>query len=116
MSYEDLEEARAERAAKKAAKEVKKSEKEAKKAAKEAKKVASATLEAEEDITGKKKRGRKRKSGTPGADIPEPKAKVARISETQVTEGEQEAGAPEPKAPVAWMCERQVEEDEIALE
>jgi hypothetical protein len=55
MSYEDLEKARAERAAKEAAKE-------AKKAAKEAKKVASITLGAEGATAGKKKRGRKRKS------------------------------------------------------
>lgn len=52
MSYEDLEEARAKRAAKDAAK-----------------------------AKGKGKRGRKRKSSTPDADASEPKAKVARTSE-----------------------------------
>lgn len=71
MSYEDLEKARAERTVK-----------EAKKGAKEVKKVAT---------TGKRKRGRKRKSP-------------------------QDTGAPEPKAKVARMSEAQVEEDEIAPE
>jgi hypothetical protein len=116
MSYEDLEKARAERAAKEAAKEVKRAQKEAKEAAKEAKIFASATLEAEENTAGRKKRGWKRKTTTSRADAPKPKAKVARISETQVTESEQEADASEPKAPVAWICERQVEEYEIAPE
>jgi hypothetical protein len=88
MSYENPEKARAERAAKEAAKKVKKAEKEAKKAAKEAKKVASARPEAEEATAGKKKRGRKRKSGALGADVLKPKVKLARISETQVAEGE----------------------------
>jgi hypothetical protein len=64
MSYEDLEEARAKRAAKDAAK-----------------------------AKGKGKLGRKRKSPAPEADVPGPKAKVARTSE-----------APEPvRAPVARM-------------
>ncbi|KAF2177378.1 hypothetical protein K469DRAFT_603436, partial [Zopfia rhizophila CBS 207.26] len=53
MSYEDLEEARAKRAAKE--------------------KAAAGK--------GKGKRGRKRKSPAPEADSPEPKAKVARMSE-----------------------------------
>ena len=52
MSYEDLEEARAKRAEKEAVNEAK----------------------------GKGKRGRKRKSAVPEADAPEPKVKVARIS------------------------------------
>jgi hypothetical protein len=56
MSYEDIEEARAKRAAKEA-------------------------------TAGKGKRGRKRKS-PPEAGAPEPKAKVARISEAQVAEDE----------------------------
>ncbi|KAF2804390.1 uncharacterized protein BDZ99DRAFT_491192 [Mytilinidion resinicola] len=104
MTYEDLEKARAERAlkdAKKAKKEAKKAEKEAKKAAKEAKNVASAALEAEEAATGKKTRGRKRKSAASGVDVAEPTAKVVRRSETQVAEGEQEVGAPEPKIKAA---------------
>jgi hypothetical protein len=67
MSFEDLEKARAERAAKEAAKEAKKAEKEAEKAAKEAKKVASATPVAEEAAAGKGKRGRKHKGAAPGA-------------------------------------------------
>ena len=53
MSYEDLEEPRAERADKEAAKEAK----------------------------GKDKRGRKRKSAALEADTPEPNAKVVRMSE-----------------------------------
>ena len=129
MSYEDLEKVRAERAAKEAAKEAKKAEKEAKKAAKEAKKVASATTAVEEATAGKGKRVRKRKSPTE-ADTPEPKAKVARMSDTQAVEaGASEpsqapvarmrdrqvtvAGAPEPKAPVARMSDRQVAEDRV---
>jgi hypothetical protein len=69
MSYEDIEEARAKRAAKEQAK-----------------------------AKGKGKRGRKRKSPALEADAPEPKARVARMSE-----------APEPaRAPVAWMSEVQV--------
>jgi hypothetical protein len=105
MSYEDLEKAKAERAvketakeaqkakreakkakreAKKAEKEAKKAEKEAKKAEKEAKKAAK---EAEEATAGKSARGRKRKSPA-AADAPEPKAKVARMSVTQVAEDE----------------------------
>jgi hypothetical protein len=105
MSFEDLEKARAERAAKAVAKEAKKAKTEAKKAAKEAKKVASATPDAEEATAGKKKGGRKRKSGALEADAPEPKTKVARISETQVAEAEQEGEiAEEPRrAPMARM-------------
>jgi hypothetical protein len=89
MSYEDLEKARAERAVK-----------ELKKAAKEAKKVASATTEGVEASAGKGRRGRKRNSSEE-AGTPEPKAKITRISETQVEEYEI---APESwKAPVARM-------------
>lgn len=82
MSYEDLEKARAERALKEAAKETKKAAKEAKQGSKEVKKVATAC---------KGKGGRKR-------------------------QGPEEAGAPEPKAKVARMSEAQVDEDEIARE
>ena len=85
MSYEDLQEARVERVTKKAAKE-------AKKAAKEAKRVATAAL-AVEEANGDKKRGRKRKNATSGGDAPELTAKVARMSEIQVAEGEQEGSA-----------------------
>ena len=83
MSYEDLEKAKADRAAKKAAKE-------AKKAAKEPR----------EATAGKSTRGRKCKSSAE-ANSPEPKAKVARMSGTQVAENET---APTPwRAPVARM-------------
>lgn len=91
MSYEDLEKARAERALKEAAKEAKRAAREAKEGAKEVQKVATA---------GKGKLGRKRKSPEE-AGAPEPKAKVARMSEAQVEEDEI---APEPwRAPVARM-------------
>ena len=93
ISYKGLEKARAERAAKEAAKEAKKAKKEAKKAAKEV----------EEATTGKKKlrwskitqRKSPEKSGTP-----EPKAKLARMSEAQA----EVENAPEPwRALVARM-------------
>src|SRR5271156_2530429 len=71
MSFEDLERAKAERAAKEAAQE-------AKKAAKEAKAATA----------GKNPRGRKRKSTATEADTPEPKAKAARMSDAQVAEAE----------------------------
>ena len=105
MSYEGLEKARAERAAKEAAKEAKKAEKEAQKAAKESEEVASVTAKVEEATAGKKKLGRnkrtqKRKSPEE-AGPPEPMAKVARISEAQV---EEYKTASEPwRAPVARM-------------
>jgi hypothetical protein len=90
MSYEELEKAKVERAAKETAKEAKKAKREAKKAAKEA----------EEATPGKNTRGRKRKSSAE-ADAPEPKAKVARKSGTQFAEDET---APTPwRAPVARM-------------
>lgn len=112
MSYEGLEKARAERAAKEAAKEAKKTEREAKKSEKEAKKVtkeaeevASARLVVEEATAGKKKLDRnkitqKRKSPE-AAGILEPEAKVSRMSEAQVKEDEI---VPESwRAPVARM-------------
>jgi len=78
MSYEDLEEARAKRADKEAAKEAK----------------------------GKGKRGRKRKSAALEADVPEPNAKVVRMSE-----------APPPaRASVVQMNGTLVAEDEIVPE
>jgi hypothetical protein len=73
MSYEDLEKARAERAAKRAATEAKKAEKQAKKAVKEAQKSAAATPAAEEAEAGKRKRGRKRKTAPSEADTAGPK-------------------------------------------
>jgi hypothetical protein len=121
MSYEDLEKARAERAAKEAAKEAKKAEKKANKAAKEAKKVASATPEAEEATAAKGKRGRKRKSPIE-ADAPEVDAPEVDASESgkrkrgQKRKSPEEAGTPEPKAKFTRMSEAQVEEDEIAPE
>jgi hypothetical protein len=85
MSYEDLEEARAQRAAKKAAKEAKKAAKEVKDAEKEAKDAEKESKKAAKEVekeakkaatAGKSTRGRKRK-GPAEADVLEPKAKVA---------------------------------------
>ena len=95
MSYKGLEKARAERAAQEAAKKAKKDERGAEKAAKEA----------EEVTADKRKLGRNKiiqKGKRPEeADVPEPKAKVARMSEAQV---EEDKIAPEPwRAPVAPM-------------
>lgn len=104
MSYEDLEKARTERAAKVA-----------KKAAKGPKNVASTALQVEEATIGKTKRGQKRKSATAGVDVLGPKAKVARINEREVAEGEQGASTPEPRAKVARMSETQVQEDKLML-
>jgi hypothetical protein len=90
MSYEDLEEARVKRAAKDSAK--------AKGKGKRGRKPKSPGPETEEATAGKGKCNRKRKSPAPDADAPEPRAKVARMSE-----------APEPArasgqvAPVARM-------------
>ncbi len=89
MRYEDLEKARAEHAAKEAEKEARK-----------AKKILRASPTAEEATVGKGKRGRKHKSRA-GADVPEPKAKMAHMGQTQVEGGEI---ASEPwRAPVARM-------------
>lgn len=103
MSYEGLEKARAERAAKeamkeakKAEREAKKAEKEAKRAAKEAEEVASAIPEVEEATAGKKI--------------------LSRNKITQKGKSPEQAGAPQPKAKVARMSEAQVEEDKIAPE
>lgn len=73
MSYKNLKKARAKRAEKEAAKE-------AKDKGKCGQKCKSATLEAEEATADEANRGRKRKSTVPEADAPEPKVKVARIS------------------------------------
>ena len=99
MSYEGLEKARAERAAKDAAKEAKKALRESKKAEKEAKKVtkeveevARARLEVEKATLGKKKLDQnettQKRNSSETADMPEPKAKVARINEVQIREDE----------------------------
>ena len=93
MSYEGLEKARAERAAKEAAKEAKKAEREAKKAAKEV----------EEATAGKKKLRRSRvtqRKSPEEAGAPEPNAKGARMSEAQV---EVEIALESWRAPVARM-------------
>ena len=73
ISYKDLEAVREKRAEKDAAKE-------AKGKGKRGRKCKSAMPEADEATADKAKRGRKRKSAVPEADTPEPKAKVARIS------------------------------------
>ena len=95
MSYEGLEKARAERAAKEAVIETKKAEKEAKRAEKEAKKstkeveeVASAIPEVKEVTAGRKKLGQKktiqRGKSPKEAGVPEPKAKVPQMDEARV--------------------------------
>ena len=90
MSYEGLEKARTERAAKEAAKEAKNT----KKAEKETKKAAK---EAEEATPGKSTRRRKRKSPAE-ADAPELQAKVARKSGIQDVKDE--------NAPTTWRAPR----------
>ena len=105
MSYEGLEKARAERAAKEAAKEAKKAKREAKKAEKEAEEVASAIPEVEKATRGKKNLSRnkvtQKRMSPEEAGVPDLKAKVARMNEAQVEEDEI---APEPwRAPVARM-------------
>jgi hypothetical protein len=84
MSYEDLEKAKAERAAKKTAKEATKAEKAVKKTLREAnnaeKEAKRAADEVEEAITGKSTRGQKRKRPA-AVDALEPKAMVPRGSE-----------------------------------
>ena len=103
MNYEDLEEARAKRAEKEAAKE-------AKGKGKRGRKCQSATPEADEATADKAKRGRKRKTAVPEADAPEPKVKVARISNAPESargsvaqmSGTQVMPDP-PRAPVARM-------------
>ena len=77
MSYEDLEKAKAERVANEAAKVAKKAKREAKKAEKKAGKAAK---EAEKATTGKRTRGRKRKSAVI-VEAHGPIAKMERISE-----------------------------------
>jgi hypothetical protein len=96
MSYEDLEKARAERDVK----DAEKAEKQARKAIKEA----------EGATVGKNARGRKRKSAVLEAVATEPMAKVARISERQVTEVEQ-GDAQELRAKVARTSKARAEED-----
>jgi hypothetical protein len=107
MSYEDLEKAKAERAAKETAKEAKKAERAVKKAVREAKnaekETKKAAREAEQATTGKSTRGRKRKRSEV-EDVPEPKAKVARMSEVSEPVGFQmDWWSEERVAPVARM-------------
>ncbi len=89
MSYEDLEKARAERAAK-----------EAEKVAGKTKKDLYAIPTAEKAIGSKGKRDRKRMSRVE-ADAPEPKAKMARTSQIQIEGGE--VASELWRAPVARM-------------
>jgi hypothetical protein len=106
VRYEDLEKARAERAVK----DAKKAEVQARKAAKEAGKVASAIPEAKRATVGKTARGRKRKSAVLEAVAAVLTAKVAQISERQITEVEQ-GDAQEPRAKVAQTSKARAEED-----
>ncbi|KAF2732124.1 hypothetical protein EJ04DRAFT_566217 [Polyplosphaeria fusca] len=84
MTWEDLEKARGEHAAKEAAKV----EKKAKTTAREAKKVAKTALRLKDAATGEEKRGRKRMAATSGTDPLEPRAKVARINDGQIKQNE----------------------------
>ena len=99
MSYKGLKKVQAERAAKEATKEAKKAVREAKKAEKEAKKAAK-----EEATVSKKKLRRSKitqRKSPEKAGTPEPKVKLARMSEGQVIEDEI---VPESwRAPVARM-------------
>ena len=79
MSYEDLENARVERAAKEAKKEAASEARKAREA-KKAKKAADASPEAEQHSAGKAKRGRKRKRSTE-ADMRLPEAKKDKTSQ-----------------------------------
>ena len=101
MSYEDLEKAKAERAAKETAKEAKEAEKAVKKALREAnnaeKEAKKAADEVEGAITGKSTRGQKRKRPA-AVDAPEPKALVPRGSEALEPVGFQ----------MSWWSEEQV--------
>lgn len=83
MSWKDLENARAERAAKEAEKEAKSEARKAKKARKEFKAISTA----EEATVSKGKRGPKRKSNA-AADTAEPKAKSALMSQIEAKDDE----------------------------
>jgi hypothetical protein len=102
MSYEDLEAARAARAAKEQAKAEGKGKRGRKrKSPVEADAPEADAPDADAPEARKGKRGRKRKSPEE-AGAAEPKAKVGQMSEAQA------------RAPMARMSEAQVEEDEIA--
>jgi hypothetical protein len=111
MSYEDLEKARAERAAKDAAKANGKGKRgrKPKKAVSDA--DASGPGEQEADIAGPSRSAVEPGKGGPGQkrkrtaepNAPGPKAKVARMSDTH-------PDAPKPKAPVAFMSKTQLAE------
>jgi hypothetical protein len=112
MSYEDIVEARATRAAKDAIKGKGKRGRKRKSTALEADAEAEPEVAhaAEEVITGKKKRGRKRKRAVQEADEPEPEPEpepeqeVAQTIEEPEQEVAQTIEAPEPwRAPVARM-------------
>jgi hypothetical protein len=83
-----VENARAEHAGKEAKQAETKAKKAAKEAAKEAKNVKRTPLHAEEATAGKVQRGRKRKSATEGAHALGPRAKIARISNTQAVKAD----------------------------
>lgn len=75
----------------------------AKKAAKVAKSVAGTARVTDEVVTGKKTRVLKLRVSASAAD---PKAKMARISESLAKEGEREAGAPESEGKPARTSNR----------
>jgi len=97
MSYEDIEEARAKRAAKEVIKGKRKRGRKRKSAALEAgepepEQEPDEARAAKEVINGRGKRGRKRKSAALEADEPEPEPEVARMIEAQSHGGHQWRG------------------------
>jgi hypothetical protein len=98
MSYEDPKEARAKRAKKEVAKV-------AKGKGKRGRKPKSVAPEAEESTVDKEGRGRKRKKPeSEEAQVPEPKAKVARLTEVPMLVGAEVTQTSEiPITPVARM-------------
>ena len=102
MSFEDLEKARAERAAKEIAKKTRKTAKGTKRAA-----YGSKT---KETPLGKKRSCWRKKSSAVGKYAPEPN--MALISEEQATETEPRVSALGVN-PATWMCEGQVEQGAI---
>ena len=102
MSFEDLEKARAERAAKEIAKKTRKTAKGTKRAA-----YGSKT---KETPLGKKRSGWRKKSAAVGKYAPEPN--MALISKEQATEREPRVSALGVN-PATWMCEGQVEQGAI---
>ena len=99
MSYEDLERARVERTTKEA-------ESEANMAKREARKVAIITQDAEEEISGERERGSKRKTIVSSSYTAKPRAKVRGAAELQGAGYEQEVDALESENLAASLCER----------